>query len=56
MCIRDSLALLTSYASRAEAMAMLLAVVAVASYALWWLELRRGAPRAAGMADGRPAE
>ncbi len=55
-CAAGGLALLTSYASRAEAMAMLLAVVAVASYALWWLELRRGAPRAAGMADGRPAE
>lgn len=46
-CAAGALALLTGYAGGTEAMAVLVLVVALGGYALWWLELRPGAPRAA---------
>lgn len=50
-CAAGALALLVSFASVAEAMAVLAGVAGAAAYGLWRLELRAGAPRAAGEAE-----
>lgn len=49
-CAAGGLALFTSYAKPVEAYVVLGVIVAAALYAIWWLELRPGAPRSAGAA------